>query len=117
MILIFLSVLNINTLDKIISPKSIAWNGDSEIIYTSDLSSYILKYNINDKTISPIFTQQGYNDYLSLSPDGKFIAFTNSFLQTDWGSVDAGFKYQSDYRGPADAVLQVGINAALTFVK
>lgn len=39
------------------------------------------------------------------------------FFFTDWVSVDAGFKYQSDYRGPADAVLKVGMNAALPIAK
>ncbi len=39
------------------------------------------------------------------------------FFFTDWVSLDAGFKYQSDYQGPADAVLKVGINAALPIVK
>jgi len=39
------------------------------------------------------------------------------FFFSDWISLDAGFKYQTDYMGPADAVLKVGINAALPIAK
>ena len=39
------------------------------------------------------------------------------FFFTDWVSVDAGFKYETDYKGPADAVLKVGINGALPLTK
>ena len=39
------------------------------------------------------------------------------FFFSDWVSLDAGFKYQSDYQGPADAVLKVGVNAALPVSK
>jgi len=82
MVIIFLSMLNINTLNKVVFPKSIAWGDDSTIFYTSYLNSYIFKYEITNKSVSLILNQPGYNSNLSISPNGKFLVFTNTVLQS-----------------------------------
>jgi len=57
-------------------------------------------------------------NYDSLNTEAVYAGVIGiRFFFTDWVSLDAGFKYQSNYQGPADAVLKVGINAALPISK
>ncbi len=85
-------MLNISTLNNVIFPRSIAWGDDSTIFYTSYLNSYIFKYKIKSKSISPILNQPGYNSNLSISPNGKFLVFTNVILQSSTRILIYNFK-------------------------